>query len=402
MRDAEATKLGESARGRSGQGRFHRRRKRNRGLTQMQRVIIVGGGIIGMLHAWEARKRGLDVVHLDSDLEPRSATVRNLGMIWVTGRPTGPEIEFVLRARTMWEQIAQQAPGIGFRATGALTVLYTDAEVDTVRQTIDSDAGVHGYELLDPANAREINPILQGDFAKALYCPKDAVIEPRAVLPALRGVLAGKNYRWLPGVTVVEFGSGWVRGHDGTTYTGDQVIFCVGSSRVGVSARLLTDMPLQRVRLQMLETEPLDIRLPTLLSDSLSLHYYPVYDVPARRNIPALPDLVSSFGIKLMVAQRADGSLTIGDTHLYDEPFDFASTEQCYEFILDRFTKLTGRPAPAVRRRWTGTYAQRTDGELFLRREIEEKVLLATGIGGRGMGTAPAVAEDTFDLICGT
>jgi FAD dependent oxidoreductase TIGR03364 len=368
----------------------------------MQRVVIVGGGIIGMLHAWEARKRGFDVIHLESDLEPRSATVRNLGMIWVTGRANGSEIELVLRARTMWEQIAQDAPGIGFRATGALTVLYTEAEVDTVSQAIEMDAGVHGYRLLDPANARELNPMLHGDFAKALYCPKDAVIEPRAVLPALRGALAGKNYQWHPGVTAVEFGSGWVRGQDGTTYTGDQVIMCVGSSKVGASARLFENMPLRRVRLQMLETEPLDSSLPTLLSDSLALHYYPVYDVPARRNIPARPDLASRFDIKLMVAQRADGSLTIGDTHCYDEPFDFASTELCYEFILDRFSKLTGRPAPAVRRRWSGTYAQRTDGELVLRREIEENVLLATGVGGRGMGTAPAVAEDTFDLICGT
>ncbi|MFE3144850.1 FAD-dependent oxidoreductase [Streptomyces scopuliridis] len=39
----------------------------------MQRILIVGGGIIGALHAWEARKRGFDVIHLESDLEPRSA-----------------------------------------------------------------------------------------------------------------------------------------------------------------------------------------------------------------------------------------------------------------------------------------------------------------------------------------
>lgn len=367
----------------------------------MERIIIVGGGIIGMLHAWEARKRGLDVVHLESDLEPRSATVRNLGMIWVTGRAKGPETALALRARAMWEKIADEVPDVGFRATGALTILYTDAEVNTVNQTIEMDAGVHEYELLDPADARLLNPIAQGDFMRALYCPHDAVIEPRRVLPALRSVLRGPYYRWHPGVTVIEFGAGWVQGQDGTTYTGDRVIFCVGSSQAGVSARLQSDVPLQRVRLQMLETEPLDTIVPTLLSDSLSLHYYPVYDVPARRSIPPMPDLVREFGIKLMVAQRADGSLTIGDTHLYQEPFDFASNEQCYEFIIDRFMKLTGRPSPAIRRRWSGTYAQCATGDLFLRREIDENTLLATGVGGRGMGTAPAIAEDTFDLIFG-
>lgn len=364
----------------------------------MQRIIIVGGGIIGMLHAWEARRRGFEVVHLESDGEPRSATVRNLGMIWVTGRAPGPEMDLVLRARAMWEEIAAEVPGVGFRPVGALTALYDDAEVRVAEQAIDRDRGAHAYQVLDREEARELNPSLRGTFAKALYSPKDAVIEPRTVLPAMRHALAGPGYQWLPNTTAVAFGPNSVRDQNGVTHSGDLVLLCVGSSTTGVAAEALANQPLQRVRLQMLETEPLDQPLTTLVSDSLSLHYYPVYNVPALQHVPQDP-FVKSHGIKLMVSQRADGGLTVGDTHHFDEPFDFASAEACYDFIIRRFERLFGVPIPSIRRRWSGTYGQRSDRELFLRRTIAPGVMLATGVGGRGMGTAPAIATDTFDSV---
>lgn len=361
------------------------------------RIVIVGGGIIGMLHAWEARQRGLEVIHLESDLEPRSATVRNLGMIWITGRAPGPEMDLVLRARSLWEAIAAEVPEVGFRPLGALTVLYDDAEVQVAKQAIERDRGAHAYELLDNRDARDLNVSLRGDFMKALYCPKDAVIEPRRVLPAMRRALSGGAYEWLPGTTAVETGPNYVRDQNGVVHFGDLVLLCVGSSTTGIAAEALANQPLQRVRLQMLETEPVEHPLTTLVSDSLSLHYYPVYDVPALQDLAQPSDFVKTHGIKLMVAQRVDGSLTIGDTHLYDEPFDFASTEACYEFLVDRFERIFGAPIPPIRRRWSGTYCQRTDRELFLRRPIAPGVVIATGAGGRGMGTAPAVAVDTFD-----
>lgn len=56
------------------------------------RVIIVGAGITGTAHAWMAVERGHDVVHLDRELEARGATVRNFGLVWVSGR-SAPELE---------------------------------------------------------------------------------------------------------------------------------------------------------------------------------------------------------------------------------------------------------------------------------------------------------------------
>ncbi len=72
----------------------------------MERVVVVGGGVLGTWHAVAARRRGLDVLHLEREPEPRGASVRNFGLIWVSGRAPGPELSLALRARAAWEELA--------------------------------------------------------------------------------------------------------------------------------------------------------------------------------------------------------------------------------------------------------------------------------------------------------
>ena len=94
--------------------------------------------------------------------------------------------------------------------------------------------------------------------------------------------------------------------------------------------------------------------------------------------------------------QRPDGGLTIGDTHAYGEPFDFALCEDPTDELLARARRILGAELPPVRRRWEGVYAQCTDGAVCLREEIRPGVWLVTGPGGRGMTCAPAIAADTL------
>ena len=66
-----------------------------------------------MTHAAEARERGYQVVHLEREPGSRGATVRNFGLVWVSGRARGPELALALRARQLWEQLAGRVPDIG-------------------------------------------------------------------------------------------------------------------------------------------------------------------------------------------------------------------------------------------------------------------------------------------------
>ena len=364
------------------------------------------------MHAVMARRRGLAVTHLEREPEGRGASVRNFGLIWVSGRRAGAELALALRARELWESIAADAPGTGFRPAGSLTVASSEAELAVMREAADlTDAKQREFELLDAADVREVNPALRGDFLGGLWCRADAIAEPRLALPALRASLArgGSGYEWLPGLEAVELAGHGVRDQSGQWHRGDLVVLCTGANFTGIAGPHLTatgalasapgagGAGLRRVRLQMLQTLPFPGRLTTSVADGDSLRYYPAYDVPSLASLPPQAEVAARNRAQLLLVQRLDGSLTIGDTHEYDEPFGFDVDEGAYDHLVARAAALLGGQLPRVQRRWAGVYSEVAGGAtIYHRSAVMPGVVLVTGPGGRGMTCSPAIAEETF------
>jgi len=369
----------------------------------MERVIVVGGGVLGTMHAIAARRRGFEVVQLEREPEARGASVRNFGLVWVSGRRAGAEVSLALRARQLWAEIAELAPGTGFRPHGSMTLASTDTELQLLKEALAlPDAEQRGFELLDPAAVREVSPALRGEYLGGLWCRTDAIVEPRVTQPALRAYLGRTgNYQWLPGREAVEIAPNGVRDHTGAWHQGDLVVLCTGATLTGLAGPHLAGFatpPVRRVRLQMMQTRPLGERLTTSVADGDSLRYYPAYDLPGRARLAPQDPVAAQARAQLLLVQRADGSLTIGDTHEYDEPFTFDVDEEAYGHLRARAELLLGQPLPPVQRRWAGVYSEVTDPDehLYLRSEVAPGVLLVTGPGGRGMTCSPAIAEETF------
>ncbi len=167
----------------------------------MDRIVVVGGGVLGTMHAAQARRLGHEVVHLEREAGARGASVRNFGLIWVSGRAAGPELSLALRARARWEELAADIPAAGFRPHGSLTLAATEPELALLKEAAAlPDAEDRGYELLDAAAARLLNPALRGRYAGALHCRRDAIVEPREVPRAIREhLLATAGLRHTPG-----------------------------------------------------------------------------------------------------------------------------------------------------------------------------------------------------------
>jgi len=187
------------------------------------------------------------------------------------------------------------------------------------------------------------------------------------------------------------------------------VILCPGAAHTGVAGRYLArggGGAVRRVRLQMMQTAPLAERITTALADGDSLRYYPAYDLPGRALLPPQAAAAERARAQLLLVQRADGGLTIGDTHEYAEPFGFDLDEDAYDHLRARAEALLGAPIPRVRRRWAGVYSEVTPKipehpavaghALYHRSEVEPGVVLVTGPGGRGMTCSPAIAHETF------
>jgi FAD dependent oxidoreductase TIGR03364 len=382
-------------------------------MDESGRVVIVGGGILGTMHAVMARRRGLAVTHLEREHEGRGASVRNFGLVWVSGRRAGPELALALRARELWESIAADAPGTGFRPAGSLTIASTEAELAVMHEAAElPDAKQREFEVLSADDVREVNPALRGDFLGGLWCRADAIVEPRVALPALRAWLTsagGPGYEWLQGREAVELAANGVRDQLGHWHRGDLVVLCTGANFTGVAgphlaaSGALASAPgsggtgLRRVRLQMLQTRPFPGRLATSVADGDSLRYYPAYDVPSLASLPSQAAVAAANRAQLLMVQRLDGSLTIGDTHEYDEPFAFDVDSSAYDHLLARASALLGTGLPPVQRQWAGVYSEVSGATaLYHRSAVRPGVVLVTGPGGRGMTCSPAIAEETF------
>ena len=367
-------------------------------MTGRPRFVVVGGGILGTMHAVEAVARGYDVVQIERDGEPRGASVRNFGLIWVSGRAQGAELALALRSRELWESIAATVPGIGFRANGSLTVARSRLELDVLEEVAArSDAGERCFALLSPEAIRRLHPAVGGDVAGALWCALDAVVEPRRVLGALRSRLGeAGSYTWLPGRHVVEARAHAVRDDTGEWHGGDLVVCCIGATSSGLFARELAGAPLRRVRLQMLETEPFAGPLDATIADGDSLRYYPAFSGPALDRLEPQSEVAARWRAQLLLVRRAGGELTIGDTHADGESATFDVDDEPYAHLLATASSLIGAAMPRVERRWAGVYSQVTDESLYYRREVASGVVVVTGPGGRGMTLAPAIAEETF------
>jgi glycine/D-amino acid oxidase-like deaminating enzyme len=260
------------------------------------RIVVMGGGVLGTLHAAELVRRGHEVVQLEREPEARGAMVRNFGLVWVSGR-SAAELGVTLRARELWERLGADVPGVGFRPCGSLTVLRTEAEVAVAKQVAAApDAADRGFTLLDVAEARRRNPALRGEFLAALWCERDAAVEREA-----RRVDTSSR-----GATV----------HDqtGARHGADLAVLCPGATLTGLAGELCTalggELPVRRVRLQMMQTAPLDEPLPTAISDGDSMRYYPAFAGPeldALRVAEPQRPTAEEHHMQLLCVQRAHG-----------------------------------------------------------------------------------------------
>ena len=374
----------------------------------MARVLIVGAGIFGTMHAYFAHQAGHEVVLIERDPQPMSASVRNFGMVAVGGRAPGEELQVALRARTLWGEIARDCPELTFRPSGSIVVATAENHLEVMHQVAQyADAADRGWRVVDRREAQEINPGLQGRQVEGgLFCSEDAVVEPDRVLTEIRETMeASDRFSYSPATAVddvVQKGNEVVAtSHDGREFRADWSIVVPGADHSTLFPGVLSGAPLRRVFLQMARLEDPGVTLTTSIASADSLRFYPGYQGAALEGLEPVRPLVRDMVMQLLLQQRVDRTLTMGDTHIYEEPFPHEMREDCYELLLDDVESILG-VRPKVQSRWNGIYSQNTTGAVCVREKVDERIVVVTGPGGRGNTLSPAIAETTIkELIHG-
>ena len=366
-------------------------------------LAVVGGGIIGLAHAYVAAKAGRRVCVIERDSRANGASIRNFGFVTVTGQERGESWRLARRTRDIWADIAASA-NLAVEHQGLYLTARSPEAVEVIEAFLVTEMG-EGCELLRPQAFRSLASDLGGDDLQAvLYSPHEIRVESRTVIPVLTAWLKDVlGVTFFNETVVFEAGPPVLRTSRGPIAAG-AVVVCPGDDFVTLYADRIAAYGLKKCRLSMLKLADPGFKLPGALMSDLSLTRYRGYSaLPQARALEAKlrAEQASHYdnGVHLIVAQGADGGLIVGDSHHYDhlpEPFAPAEAERD---ILDEYQRALGRAAPAVLERWTGVYAV-ADDRTFLIDTPEDNVRLVIVTSGTGASTGFGIAERVLnDLL---
>ena len=371
-------------------------------------LAVVGGGIIGLAHAYIAARAGRRVVVIERDPRANGASIRNFGFVTVTGQERGDSWALARRTRDVWDEMAGAA-AIPVEHRGLYVTARSHEAMAVIAAFLATEMG-EGCRLVTAADFRAAAGGLGGaDLAGALWSPHEIRVESRTAIPLLARWLAERwGVTFLTQTTAFAIAPPRIETSRGVVEAG-AVVVCPGDDFSTLYPERIAAYNLRRCRLSMLRLADPGLRLPGAVMSDLGLVRYRGYGaLPEARALEAKlraeqPRHFAN-GVHLIVVQGGDGALVVGDSHHtadLPQPYAPASAE---DDILDEYARALGRPAPAVLERWTGVYAVAEDRTYLIDTPADNvrMVIVTSGTGAStGFGIAERVIGDLLGIQTG-
>ncbi len=367
-------------------------------------LAVVGAGILGLACARAAALRGLRVVVLDRDAQANGASVRNFGFVTVTGQERGAAWRRARRTAAIWCEVAEAA-GIPVLQRGLWMTTRRREALGIFEAFLRTEMG-EGCEILSPAAAAARCSALVGpDVEAVLVSSSDLRVESREAIPKVAAWLSDRyGVEFMRRTTVLSAEPPRLETSRGAVHAA-AVIVCPGDDLVGLYAERIARYRVTRCKLQMMRLASPGFTLPGPVMSDLGLLRYAGYAAlpeaqALRARLEAEQPEHLLHGIHLIVAQSADGSLIVGDSHHYADTPDPFADERVHELILDEFAAATGHRAPPVLERWVGTYSAAVDRAMFIDAPAPA-VRIAMVTSGSGASTGFAIGEEVVSELFG-
>jgi sarcosine oxidase subunit beta len=351
------------------------------------RVIVVGGGIVGLASAYYLADRGADVTVLERESVGAGSTDRANGGIRAQFT-SSISVELSRESIAVWERFEEDfGVDIGYRRPGYLFLARTEETADRFAENVrrQNDLGVSS-EYLDPAEAKERCPGLDAEtYVGATYCPTDGFADPHLGLGGFSraATAAGAEVHTGVEVTDVRTDGGAVVGVESTDgrYDADVVINAAGAwaGRVGAMAGL--DLPITPRRRKLMVVDP---------------------ERPVPADVPMTVDLDDGAHFRPEREGRAVVGGHFSESDPAQDPDDYRKTTgldwtvdvlEHVSTVADYFGPDTG-----VVRGWAGLYAVTPDHHPIIEESIPGLVN-AVGFSGHGFMQSPATGQVVSELV---
>lgn len=345
------------------------------------RVVVIGGGVMGTSAAFHLAEAGARVLLLEREELACGSTSKAAG--GVRANFTDPvNIALGKRSLAAFEDFGRR-PGaeIDLRQHGYLFLLTKSEDVAAFERAteLQNSLGV-ASRMLEPAEAGRLCPYARtDDLLAAAYSPRDGHCTPEAVVQgyAAGARRFGAEIRRDTRVTGIERCGGAVSG----VWLGDELLSCsavictAGAWSSELAATAEVELPVRALRRQILVTEPLTgmpAELPFTIDFDSLCYFHP--EGPGL--LMGAPDPEPRYGMPV-VGGEEEWLEAIGEAIAWRAP---------------ELAEL------GVAHRWSGYYELSPDSNGMIGEAIPG-FYYATGFSGHGFLQGPAVGEVLRDLV---
>jgi sarcosine oxidase subunit beta len=355
-----------------------------RDLPARARVVIIGGGAMGVSSAYALAAAGVtDVVLIDQGPLGSGSTSKAAGGVRAQFSDR-VNIELAARSletfQTFTERFGQE---IDLHQVGYVFLLDSPEAVAEFEKNVavQNDLGVPS-RVITPREAQRLSPLISTDgLLAAAYSPDDGYCTPESVVMGYAGAARRRGARLLTGcaATGIETAAGRIVAvhTEGGRIETDTVICAAGAWSRSVGGWAGVELPVTPLRRQFVVTEPIPDLPPTAFTIDFATSFY--FHPEGRGLLLGMSDPVETPGFKF---DRSDA-------------------------WLPRLGEAMGRRAPALLEAGVsggvaGLYEVTPDNNALIGVAPDvERFIYATGFSGHGFLMSPAIGEVVRDLYLG-
>lgn len=364
-------------------------------------VAIVGGGIVGLAHAWRASQRGLKVALFERDLQAQGASVRNFGMIWPVGQPAGEPYQTALLSAKLWQEL-HNGSVVEVEPCGSLHLAHHEDELAVLDEFCK--LGSHHVEMLTADQVKQRTALANPEgLLGGMWSATELRVDPRTASAKIANWLGAEpSVSCFFDTAIAYVDSGRLEATDGRVWNAKQIVICSGSDLQTLFPEVMGSLDLRLCKLQMLRaaSQPDYQGLAPHIASGLTLRHYKSFEAcPSlaslkQRIADDSPEL-DQYGIHVMASQFPNGEVVLGDSHEYGNeisPFDKSEID---ELMLRELRNVIQLSDWTIIERWHGIYAKHPS-EIVVDQEIKEGIRAFVGPGGAGMTLSFGLAENAW------
>jgi FAD dependent oxidoreductase TIGR03364 len=371
-------------------------------------LLVVGSGIVGLAHAYEAVKRGLKVGVVEQNAHCTGASIRNFGFITISGQGARDTWRRAVHSAKVWKELAELAK-IKILHHGTWILCEREEAVDVANAFIKTNMGTECqffskayYPNLLSLGHSHLNSLNLKNSLGLLYSPHEFRLESKEAIPQLVNFLEnemGVDFFWGTEVFSVENSTVHTSNN---RFDAQKVVICSGAQLTGVAKPYLEKYDLQLCTLQMLRIKVQEgFILPgSVMTDNSLARYLGWSELPEAKALQEriameMPEYLQE-GIHLIVVQSADGTLVVGDSHRYGVAEDVFACNKVENLIIQLMYRVLNITEHTVVERWTGVYPSSHIYDALIER-VSSQIRVAVVTSGTGASTAFGLAKDNFD-----